>query len=836
MSRATRVPLLRGHIDRVRREAVLDGRRTPLSPTEIALLDYLDGREGKTATRAELLRDVWGYSERVVSRTLDTTVARLRAKIELNPATPRHLLTVPGVGYRLEPLAFPSSAVGGPGPLVGREAEIAELERALSQGLRLVTICGVGGMGKTRVLRAWAERHGAPLVEMGPLSSLDELREAIARALGVAARSDWRELGEAAAARSPALLALDQAEALVADLGVPLLELLGGGHEVRLILSSRVPSRVPGERLVVLGPLPPADARQLYDLRRGGVDEPRVDELLARLGHIPLAVELAAARSHTLSAAEQIRSLGLDLLEVEDPDGPSVRRSIAGSWDLLDEQAREGLRALCVFRDAFTYDAARAVLGGARAQANATLEALRGSALLMVAPGAAGRLCVLEPIRWFALERRPGDDGAALRHARWCARWGALARLRALDRDRGELRHALVADFPEILAAIPVVLAADEPELTADLWMGFFELNRMDGRGCVELTRLGARLVEDGRLERTTEILVRLRHADVLRRQGRLHDALALARAALPRATELGDDEILAFAEHSLAVMVLDLGAADEARELGLRALGSARRAGVADLEAAAQTALASAAEVLERHEPWREHLMAAVDLYRAIGNRRAEAIVLGSLGNLMHSLGQLDAADQAWQAALDLHTELGDRRHGAMIAANRSLIQRARGQVDEAEAVLRAALEVHRRAQTRRFEASALALLADLLRARGELVEALLLARDALRLADAIAWPAMRHGVQGLLGELEVSLGDPTGQSRIERAIETLREAGYDAEARSVLCRRGRVLLQNGDLDGARATLAEIESGDTRNGEVALALDEFRAMLAATS
>lgn len=836
MSLATRVYLFRGHIDRVQREAVLEGRRTPLSPTEIALLDYLDGREGQPATRAELLRDVWGYSERVVSRTLDTTVARLRVKIELDPARPRHLLTVPGVGYRFAALPGGAHRPSGLGPLVGREVELQALERALAQGVRVVTICGVGGMGKTRVLRAWAVRSGAPLVEMGPLGGVEELRETIARALSLSPLLSWRELGAALATREPASLALDQAEHLGEGLGGPLAALAHGGAGLAVVLSSRVPVRVPGERLLELGPLPPSDARSLYDLHRGGADEPGVSELLARLGHIPLAVELAAARSRTLSAVEQIRTLGLDLLESQEPDGPSVRRSIAGSWDMLDERARAGLRSLCVFRDAFTHEAARAVLGRASSEAIATLEALRASALLMLAPGAADRLCVLEPIRWFVLERHPDDRGAALRHARWCARWGGLTRSRALDRDHGELRHALVADFPEILAAIPVVLAADEPELAADLWLGFFELNRMDGRGCVELTRLGARLVEDGRLEGATALHVYLRHADVLRRQGRSHEALALARAALPRAVELGDDEILAYAEHCLAVLVLDVGAADEARALCMRALASARRAGSLDLEAAAHTALACAEELQERHDPWREHLMAAADLYRAIGNRRAEAIVLGSLGNLMHSLGQLDAADQAWHAALTLHIELGDRRHGAMVAANRTLIQRARGQLQDAEVALRAAIAVHRRAQTRRFEASALALLADLLRSRGERVEALLLARDALRIADAIDWPALRHGVSGLLGELEATLGDPAGSTRIERAEAALREAGYDAEARVLLCRRGRVLALQGDHPAALALLAEIESGDTQHGEVALALGEFRATLAATS
>ncbi len=88
-------------VDPARRVVTRDGRVVPLRPKEFDLLGALLRREGKVATRMELLREVWGYHESVLSRTLDTHVGELRRKLETDPAEPRHILTVRKTGYRL---------------------------------------------------------------------------------------------------------------------------------------------------------------------------------------------------------------------------------------------------------------------------------------------------------------------------------------------------------------------------------------------------------------------------------------------------------------------------------------------------------------------------------------------------------------------------------------------------------------------------------------------------------------------------------------------------------------------------------------------------------------
>ena len=90
-------------IEPAARRVTRAGEDVPLAPLEFALLEALARRRGAVATRLDLLREVWGYSAAVVSRTVDTHVAELRRKLEDDPARPRHILTVRKVGYRLQP-------------------------------------------------------------------------------------------------------------------------------------------------------------------------------------------------------------------------------------------------------------------------------------------------------------------------------------------------------------------------------------------------------------------------------------------------------------------------------------------------------------------------------------------------------------------------------------------------------------------------------------------------------------------------------------------------------------------------------------------------------------
>ena len=88
-------------VDPATHRVTREGRPVGLRPKEYDLLQALLRRNGRVATRAELLREVWGYHESVLSRTLDTHVGELRRKLEDDPSRPRHILTIRKTGYQL---------------------------------------------------------------------------------------------------------------------------------------------------------------------------------------------------------------------------------------------------------------------------------------------------------------------------------------------------------------------------------------------------------------------------------------------------------------------------------------------------------------------------------------------------------------------------------------------------------------------------------------------------------------------------------------------------------------------------------------------------------------
>jgi len=90
-------------VDFSTREAFCEGSRMFMTTREFELLEFLVERQGQVALREEVLRTVWGYQESTLTRTVDTFIARLRRKIELNPRHPEHILTAYGGGYYLVP-------------------------------------------------------------------------------------------------------------------------------------------------------------------------------------------------------------------------------------------------------------------------------------------------------------------------------------------------------------------------------------------------------------------------------------------------------------------------------------------------------------------------------------------------------------------------------------------------------------------------------------------------------------------------------------------------------------------------------------------------------------
>ncbi|MFD8964676.1 ATP-binding protein [Streptomyces sp. NPDC059568] len=298
------------------------------------------------------------------------------------------------------PVPVPGNLPAELNRFIGRDEELSGLTRRLGES-RLVTVVGVGGVGKTRLALRAAEAlkkrycDGVWLAEMGALRDPELLAHSLVEALGLtdqSGRPPRRVLAEHLATRR-LLLVLDGFEQLVEACAELVRELLRRAPELTVLAVGRRPLRLEGELVFGLDPLPERDAVMLFADRAAAgspgfrlteARESTVRELCRRLDGIPLAVELAAGRLHVLSV-EQILARIDDRFRVltEGSRGAPVRHrtlrtAIGWSHELCTAPERLLWARLSVFAGPFDLEAAEYICGGPELPAESVLDALAG--------------------------------------------------------------------------------------------------------------------------------------------------------------------------------------------------------------------------------------------------------------------------------------------------------------------------------------------------------------------------------------------------------------------------------------------------------------------------
>ena len=287
-----------------------------------------------------------------------------------------------------------------PTPLLGREEDLDRLARLLgADGTRLVALTGPGGMGKTRLaIQAAADLAGSfPdgvwFVELAALREPEHVLPAIAATIG-AAGDPAVHIGA-----QRLLLVLDNFEQVIGA-APSLSPLLSGCPNLVVLVTSRERLHLAGEVEVALQPLDPEIAAKLFAERAGrlGVEvdaeADEVGELCARLDGLPLAIELAAARTKLFAPEDLLARLGsrLDLLGAGPHDAPERHRTLAATIDwshaLLNDDERDLFEGLAVFAAAFELADVEAVFPADLE----TLAALVDKSLLVRRPGGQGRV------------------------------------------------------------------------------------------------------------------------------------------------------------------------------------------------------------------------------------------------------------------------------------------------------------------------------------------------------------------------------------------------------------------------------------------------------------
>lgn len=657
--------------------------------------------------------------------------------------------------------------------LVGREDERLDVAARLRRS-RLVTLTGIGGVGKTRLALAVAADTlveypgGVWLVALDALNDGQALPRAIAAALNLREESG-RPLLKSVAERlreGRCLLVLDNCEHLLDDVAPIVAGLLRECADLRTLTTSREAIDIPGETVwpvptlafpdVASLPAGRATRRQValgYESVRLFVERARavrpdfslddenlasVVDVCAQVEGLPLALELAAACVRAMpvgTIAERLRERHLETLGrrgrgVEERQR-TLRATLDWSYDLLTAPERRLLEELSVFAGGWTPDAVERVAGEEDA---ASLVGALVDKSLVVLEGARGRYRLLEPVRQYASEKlrdSGGADAARARHRVWCGELAQTAQPELTGADQKTWLERLDAEGPNLRAAL--AQGENDPDLAlrtaAALWRYWYVRSMREGRDwlgqalerapdappetrAAALYGLGCLAFNESDFREARRWL----EACLLLRE-RIGGPGDLARTlgALGNCAAAVDDyaDASAFCERSIAIL----------HELG-------------DGAGVAQTTikLATIAFCQAHYDLTTRRYEESEAFFREVGDLHSVLWCVLGLGFVADRKGEYPAAQTYGEEALEIARQIGDSQGVAWSLCHLGTIRRHQGQLDSALDILRKSHDLFRKTGHLRATACCATILAQTMLDMGDAAGARRLQEEGLR------------------------------------------------------------------------------------------------------
>jgi predicted ATPase len=662
---------------------------------------------------------------------------------------------------------------------LGRDGEMAELRALVTgDGVRLITLTGPGGIGKTTVARALASGlgdrfpDGTWFVDLASVTDSDLLEPAVGLVVG-----SQGAVADHLQSRT-GLLILDNLEQVL-DAAPVIAGWASACPGLVIVVTSRERLHVSAEREFPIEQLGDTDAALLFRRRARAVsprfdaDDEALQRVCRRLDGIPLAIELAAARVRLLTADQLLERLDrrFSVLTGGPRDAPTRQRTLEAtiewSYDLLDGPDKELFTRLSVFAGGWTLDAAETVVDG-------DLDGLESLAAKSLVRWADGRFSMFESLRAYAASRLDPDaaDELRRRHAAYFAALAAEAAPGLTGRRQDAWLETLASEDDNIRAALDWCLrdpASHELglELAGNLVL-FWYLRSRPWEGWRWLEPL-LRCTDPADSPSRTAALWGAGFFLTIITDSRARDSM---EQALEMATRLGDA--------SMAARSLDM--------LGLHAFFDD------DLEGSLA------------------YLEQSIAQARAAGDDWCLADALGTIGSIYPLVGRFREGRAASSEGVALARERDDLQGERMALFGLALTARRAGDAAEATASGEQGLEICRRLGDGFFSSYFLWVLASVARDAGELQRSRALADEALLIARELQVPVLLVCALEVRASVGRDEGDPTAARELLEEADRIGGDGsvpgsYRSEAVRLL---GNLDADDGDSDGARRRFAE--------------------------
>ncbi|HJT57965.1 MAG TPA: tetratricopeptide repeat protein [Ktedonobacteraceae bacterium] len=712
-------------------------------------------------------------------------------------------------------------------PLLGREQELAQLTTLLHQPeVRLLSLTGPGGVGKTRLAISAARAlqddfaDGVCFFPLAAINDPDFVMPTIAQALGLretGARSPLEQL-QAALEEQSLLMLLDNFEQVL--LAAPeLSELLAACPRLRLLVTSRATLRVQGEHEFAVSPLPLPDLKYplaheallqnaaiTLFIQRAQAIKPgfqvteanvrSIAEVCVRLDGLPLALELAAARTRLLSPQALLARLSrrLEVLTGGARTLPerqqTLRATIAWSYNLLASHEQRLFRYLSVFAGGCTLDAAEAIARAAGLASSMILDGV--SALLenhllrqQEQPDGESRLFMLETIREFGLEclESCGElETARITHAAYFLSFVEQAEPHLKGGQQLTWQSHLEREQENMRSALQGLIERDEAELAlrffaalAHYWiMRGYENEGRHWLGAVStLLHAAPHTASQARaLVAAAELASAL--GDNLSARSLTEESIALARMQ-------GDKVCLAYALNQAALARYNLGDPGAGQRLLEESIALAREVQDRWLLASSSILLGTllfyqsqAAEACVQYEQ-------GVTLFRTLADKHTLSKALDWLAYCRAWMGEVEKAKTLWQEALTVAREVGNQPRITSILRQLGYVALAQGDLVQADRFLKESLVLSQEIGDKRNILALLGYLALLFQLRGDLAQAIALAEEDLSISRETGhtWDIMEALL--LLGRIEQAQGNLERASVLfQEGLSLAQQTGY--------------------------------------------------------